>query len=114
MREDLSRRVRYVVVGAAGMLIALSLISVFLPSLEWRSPELGSRPSIVSSPNPRPLPEFPWPPRASAFTKIPTTCLPSSTTFRLIDVANRLEGALKRGGYGQTGYYSVPGGFALV
>jgi len=32
----------------------------------------------------------------------------------LKDVAARLENALKRGGYGQFSYYSVPRGFALV
>jgi len=32
----------------------------------------------------------------------------------LKDAAARLEGALKQGGYGQTSYYAVPGGFALV
>lgn len=69
-------------------------------------------------PSPAPvnrLPEFPWPPRSSAYTKIPSSYLvkPQGETY-LKDVAFKLELAFRSGGYGQTGYYSVPGGFALV
>ena len=61
------------------------------------------------------LPEFPWPPRSSAYTKIPSQYLVKADgqTF-LKDVAERLEMAFRNGGYSQTGYYAVPGGFALV
>ena len=75
----------------------------------------NTKPPPNVSPPPQVLPEFPWPPRASAFTKIPTPYLIShNRTSRLGDAAARLEDALKQGGYGQTGYYAVPGGFALV
>lgn len=68
--------------------------------------------------NPTPtstLPEFPWPPRASAYTKIPSQYLLNTDRQTLLkNVAERLETAFRSGGYSQTGYYSVPGGFALV
>ena len=61
------------------------------------------------------LPEFPWPPKASAYTKVPQQYLlrPQGETV-LKDVAARLEFALRSAGYSQTSYYAVPGGFALV
>lgn len=72
-------------------------------------------PQQISTPKTKGLPEFPWPPRASAFTKIPSPYLIGHNgTARLKDAAARLEDALKQGGYDQTGYYAVPGGFALV
>lgn len=61
------------------------------------------------------LPEFPWPPHASAFMNIPSQYVANphgATTLR--DVSLRLESALRRSGYGQIGYYSIPRGFALT
>ncbi len=75
----------------------------------------NTRPPTPPRNPPTTMPEFPWPPRASAFTKIPPKYLPATEERpQLKDVANRLEAAFNKAGYGQVGYYSVPSGFALV
>jgi hypothetical protein len=71
--------------------------------------------TTAPGPTPHRLPEFPWPPKASAYTKVPPQYLlrPLGET-RFKDVADKLEFTFRSAGYGQTGYYAVPGGFALV
>jgi hypothetical protein len=61
------------------------------------------------------LPEFPWPPDASAFATIPSERLvKEGTGAKLGDVDKRLQAALKKAGYEQIGYYHIPGGFVVV
>ncbi|MGB7922125.1 MAG: hypothetical protein WCF57_02650 [Pyrinomonadaceae bacterium] len=61
------------------------------------------------------LPEFPWPPKASALTTIPNAYLiRGEGQGTLKSVGDRLKQAFSSAGYSQTGYYGVPGGFALV
>jgi hypothetical protein len=61
-------------------------------------------------------PPFPWPPpAASARTVLPPLFLQySSPTRTLGDIDALLSSALDATGYGEKGYYSVPGGFALA
>jgi hypothetical protein len=69
----------------------------------------------TSSPEDFELPEFPWPPKASAFLSIPPPFVKNTqgeTSLR--DVGNRLQAAFNSGGYAQTSYYRVPDGFALT
>jgi len=71
--------------------------------------------TILPTPSPTKMPDFPWPPKASTFTKIPSTYLAEAghpTTLK--GVADRLENAFGNAGYKQVGYYSIPNGFALV
>ena len=100
--------------------LAVAVVVIFLTV--WRSYTswIDLR---VPPPTPRPtpdyrgaqLPEFPWPPRASAFMNIPSQFITNqSGTTALKDVGLRLEAVLRQGGYGQFGYYSIPRGFALV
>jgi hypothetical protein len=60
-------------------------------------------------------PEFPWPPEASASTRVQSRLLVKDGQPALLsDVAERLAGAMNSAGYSQLGYYHVPGGFALA
>ena len=60
------------------------------------------------------LPEFPWPPNASAFTSIPSEILVKQSPAKLGDVDDRLRAALLQAGYENPGYYGIPGGFVVV
>ncbi len=60
------------------------------------------------------LPEFPWPPNASAFTSIPSEILVKQSPAKLGDVDDRLRAALRQAGYENPGYYGIPGGFVVV
>jgi hypothetical protein len=101
--------------GIASVMFLFLLVAAAIAILSYT---YSSSPNVNSNqtpPPPKSLPEFPWPPRASAFTKIPSPYLIGHNgTARLKDAAARLEEALKQGGYDQIGYYAVPGGFALV
>lgn len=112
MKEHLNQLKNFL----SGITSILSLFGLIVGAVAILSCRYEHGPKIApSSTPPTSLPEFPWPPRASAFTKIPTPYLTNQNgTSRLKDAAARLEGALKQSGYGQTGYYAVPGGFALV
>jgi len=115
-------RSRAFVLGCTVVLAALAVAGVvFLVRLPNRSQIANTSSGTQPLPSSTPietgshLPEFPWPPRSSAYTKIPAQYvvkLEGQTLLR--DVAARLESALKSAGYSQTGYYYVPGGFALV
>lgn len=109
--RPISNKRKVLLIGCLGVLglgllsVSLILLSDHKSSVEYSSPQ---------SPQNH-LPEFPWPPRASAYTKIPPQYLVRQQGQTLLkDVAAKLELAYRSGGYGQTGYYSVPGGFALV
>jgi hypothetical protein len=67
------------------------------------------------------IPPFPWPPpAASAFVNISMDRLVSQSSIfitkpvRLREVEQSLAAALKTAGHYESGYYSVPRGFALV
>lgn len=63
------------------------------------------------------IPTFPWPPpEPSARAILPDRLQPTRTSppLNLLMVADRLEHALQEAGYGERGFYSAPGGFALV
>lgn len=61
------------------------------------------------------LPEFPWPPDASAVMTLPSALLATpGAEVKLGDVDARLGAALQKAGYEQRGYYHVPGGFVVV
>jgi hypothetical protein len=61
------------------------------------------------------LPDFPWPPKASTYMRIPLQHVSNTQGPSLLkDVSALLENAFRSGGYKQTGYYGVNGGFALV
>ena len=61
------------------------------------------------------LPDFPWPPDASAFATIPSGLLVKpGAAAKLGDVDDRLRAALRQSGYEQVGYYHIPGGYVLV
>lgn len=61
------------------------------------------------------LPEFPWPPDASAFTSIPSEKLVKQDGgAKLSDADASLRRALGKAGYETLGYYHVPGGFVVV
>jgi len=119
-RSQSSRSIRYFVLGALSALgvfaiLILTLVFFILNSSGDLATQTNNRNDNANSSSYPVLPEFPWPPRSSAYTKIPSQYL--LTTDRQIllrDVAERLETAFRNGGYSQTGYYSVPGGFALV
>lgn len=112
--ESLIERLRRILRANKRLLIALSipmvlgLAIVLFASLLWF--RLAS-----DLPRARQLPDFPWPPRSSARSNIPTQYVikPEGQTL-LRDVGFRLEDAFRRAGYVQTGYYGVPGGFALT
>jgi hypothetical protein len=105
-------RRKAIVIGFAALFLVFSVIVGVWLSLKSRP--LASEVSGLPS-NPPRLPEFPWPPRSSAYTKIPAQyLLKQDKQTSLKDVGARLESAFRSGGYNQTGYYSVPGGFALV
>lgn len=106
------RILKRILVSTAALLAIVSLGYIFF---FFGSMELSNSPSPAPSPTSGYLPEFPWPPRSSAYTKIPPQYLlkPEGQT-KLKDVAARVETAFRSAGYAQTGYYSVPGGFALA
>jgi outer membrane protein OmpA-like peptidoglycan-associated protein len=59
--------------------------------------------------------EFPWPPNASAVSTVARNYLVRhDETISLKTLGERLQFALGRAGYGQGGFYGVPGGFALA
>ena len=61
------------------------------------------------------LQEFPWPPNAStSMTVTRDLLMRPGQTKSLKDVGERLQAVLNRAGYGQGGFYGVPGGFALA
>lgn len=63
-----------------------------------------------------PAPTFPWPPpNASARCPLPRLpSVPGRPAISLGDIDAILSAALDATGYGEKGYYSVPGGFALA
>lgn len=101
------------ILGGLALFGLVVLVAFFLLNL---SGSLGPRSKIeVPSPTPAALPDFPWPPKASTYTKIPLQYVSNTQgQTRLADVAARLENAFRSAGYKQTGYYGVTGGFALV
>jgi OOP family OmpA-OmpF porin len=65
--------------------------------------------------NPQGLKDFPWPPNASASMIIQRSLLMKvGQTKSLKDIGEQLQAVLNRAGYGQGGFYGVPGGFALA
>lgn len=114
LRLQVKKRMFIIVGGAllAVIFAALVVATFFVTTVRYSR----VRPPPLPTPSPSlKFPEFPWPPRSSAFSRIPNhyvTTLEGQTTLK--DVGLRLEGAFRSGGYEQTGYYSVPGGFALV
>src|SRR6185437_16015155 len=108
-RKRIRLIIAVVVLSFLGLLIAVSLLFLGLgtsslsPSPTPEGPYLGK------------LPEFPWPPRASAFMNIPSQYVTNSNgQTALKDIAARLENVLRQGGYEQFGYYSIPRGYALT
>lgn len=60
-------------------------------------------------------PDFPWPPDASAVMTIGNrTLVREGESISLKEVGQRLQEVFNKAGYGQGGYYRVPGGFALA
>lgn len=95
-------------------LLGLAVVVAFI-ILNLSGSMSTNRNTSIPQPTPASLPDFPWPPRASAYTKLPPEYVlnPQGQTL-LKDVAARLENAFRNAGYKQTGYYGVKGGFALV
>src|ERR1043166_6227210 len=113
------KRFKYFVIGALTTVGFFGLVIVVLSFVNLNmSGSIATNANSNSHPSPTPsstLPEFPWPPRSSAYTKIPSQYLTSPDKQTLLkDVAQRLETAFRNANYNQRGYYSVPGGFALV
>jgi hypothetical protein len=104
------------------MILALLLAFLLLAGIFFLRPFVTPVIRNLPPPTPTPtptvglsLPEFPWPPRASAFMNIPSQYLTNRNgATALKDVGLRLENVLRQCGYGQFGYYAIPGGFALT
>ncbi len=83
-------------------------------------PSYGGRPAPTPPTNQTltEMPQFSWPPpKPSAFASIPRSLLvKDKTQAKVGNVADRLEEAFSRAGYGERTWYSVPGpgGFALA
>jgi len=79
------------------------------PAAIWKA-------SLDDSLSAAPLPPFWPPPDASTHQTIPRELVVdnSSATSTLAGVATRMERALSITGYSSPGYYSVPGGFAML
>jgi hypothetical protein len=79
------------------------------------SPSNTNKTSNNSASTATKIPEFPWPPDASAITTIPSAMLVKpGEGIKLGNVDDRLQSALQKGGYEQPGYYHIPGGFVVV
>jgi hypothetical protein len=97
-----------------------SMAPLHPPSQKPSEPEkpapIPSLPSPTAPQQAEVLPQFPWPPpQASARTVLPalqTAGGASPKTFGDIDAV--LSSALLQTGYGDKGYYAVPGGFAVA
>jgi hypothetical protein len=59
---------------------------------------------------------FPWyPPRPSSWQEVPANLVhEAGKSESVLDVANRLKKGFTKAGYGELGFYSVPGGFAMA
>jgi hypothetical protein len=93
----------------------------------WQRARRALTVSVIAKPQPVPqkaapsvsyssidIPIFPWPPpRASARTKIPLD-IDERSSAKLQDVARVLEGAFQSAGYGDSSYFAIPEGFAMV
>lgn len=112
-RKRFRRTVLIIVLGLGVLLSGMVLLIIFIGTSSEAPTNANT--NVNYRTDQHHLPEFPWPPKASAYTKIPPQYLmrPQGETL-LKDVAARLEFAFRGAGYGQTGYYAVPGGFALV
>lgn len=88
-----------------------------LPSAPSSPPQSSPPPPQSSLPPPSVrFPEFPWPPpHASTFHVLDPSLLAIGREEPVLgDVAELLEYALIRTGYGEFGFYFVPGGFAMA
>ncbi|GAO35419.1 hypothetical protein SCT_0805 [Sulfuricella sp. T08] len=88
------------------------------PAAAWKA-SLDDSPSdsaAGSKPDAAPLPPFWPPPDASTHQTIPRELVVGNApaTSTLASVAARMERAIGSAGYSSPGYYSVPGGFAML
>jgi hypothetical protein len=83
-------------------------------STESGSPRTGDPDDMVGTGSP--IPSFPWPPpEASARILLPQELIEDGHRFQtLADANSALMTSLRETGYVESGYYAIPGGFALV
>jgi hypothetical protein len=116
-REKKSLTGRNIAIGCILAAVALGglVVLVAFLILNLSGSMTTNRNGALPQGTPPSLPEFPWPPRASTYTKLPPRYVFNTQgQTRLKDVAARLENALNSAGYKQRSYYGVPNGFALV